>query len=110
MIAAARSSAVANASMSGWARTPDARIAFAVIPPLLVAATRVSFISAAMRKKFRMGLSTPFVDKERKPSIEVPDPKADGGRRKVAVKLGISNGVKTELAEGLREGDRVVLQ
>jgi HlyD family secretion protein len=49
-------------------------------------------------------------DKERKPSIEVPDPKAEGGRRKVAVKLGISNGVKTELAEGLREGDRVVLQ
>jgi HlyD family secretion protein len=49
-------------------------------------------------------------DKERKPSIEVPDPRAEGGRRKVAVKLGISNGVKTELAEGLREGDRVVLQ
>ena len=49
-------------------------------------------------------------DKDRKPSLEVPDPKADNGRRKVAVKLGISNGVKTEVAEGLREGDKVVLQ
>jgi HlyD family secretion protein len=49
-------------------------------------------------------------DKERKPSIEVPDPKATGGKRKVPVKLGISNGVKTEVAEGLRQGDRIVLQ
>ena len=49
-------------------------------------------------------------DKERKPSLEVPDAKADGGKRKVAVKLGISNGVKAELVEGLKEGDKVVLQ
>jgi HlyD family secretion protein len=49
-------------------------------------------------------------DKERKPSLEVPDPKAEGGKRKVAVKLGISNGVKAELIEGLKEGDKVVLQ
>jgi HlyD family secretion protein len=49
-------------------------------------------------------------DKDRKPSLEVPDPKAKEGRRKVAVKLGISNGVKTEIAEGVREGDKVVLQ
>jgi HlyD family secretion protein len=49
-------------------------------------------------------------DKDRKPSLEVPDPKAEGGKRKVAVKLGISNGVKTEVAEGLKEGDKVVLQ
>ncbi len=49
-------------------------------------------------------------DKDRKPSLEVPDPKADGGKRKVAVKLGISNGVKTELVAGLQAGDKVVLQ
>jgi HlyD family secretion protein len=49
-------------------------------------------------------------DKERKPSLEVPDPKGDGGKRKVAVKLGISNGVKAEILEGLKEGDKVVLQ
>jgi HlyD family secretion protein len=49
-------------------------------------------------------------DKERKPSLEVPDPRAEGGKRKVAAKLGISNGVKTELVDGLKAGDRVVLQ
>ena len=40
----------------------------------------------------------------------MPDPKAEGGKKKVAVKLGISNGVKTEIVEGLKEGDKVVLQ
>jgi HlyD family secretion protein len=54
--------------------------------------------------------SAVLYDKDRKPSLEVPDPKADGGLRKVAVTLGISNGVKTELVEGLKEGDKVVLQ
>jgi HlyD family secretion protein len=49
-------------------------------------------------------------DKDRKPSLEVPDPKAEKGRRKVATKLGISNGVKTELIEGVKEGDQVILQ
>jgi HlyD family secretion protein len=54
--------------------------------------------------------SAVLYDKERKPSLEVPDPKGEGGVRKIAVKLGISNGVKTELVEGLKEGDKVVLQ
>jgi HlyD family secretion protein len=54
--------------------------------------------------------SSVVYDKERQPSIEVPDPKAEGGKRKVAVKLGISNGVKTELVSGLAQGDKVVLQ
>ncbi len=49
-------------------------------------------------------------DKDRKPSIEVPDRSGAKGRRKVAVKLGIANGVKAEVAEGLKEGDQVVLQ
>jgi HlyD family secretion protein len=49
-------------------------------------------------------------DKERKASIEVPDPREKTGKRKVAVKLGISNGVKAEVAEGIKEGDKVVLQ
>jgi len=30
--------------------------------------------------------------------------------RKVAVNIGISNGAKTELLSGLKEGDEVVLQ
>ncbi len=49
-------------------------------------------------------------DKDRNASIEVPDAKAQNGKRKVAVKLGISNGVKTELLAGLNEGQQVILQ
>jgi len=49
-------------------------------------------------------------DKERNTSVEIPDPKADNGRRELAVKLGISNGIKTEVLEGLQENQQVVLQ
>jgi HlyD family secretion protein len=49
-------------------------------------------------------------DKDRNASVDVPDAKAEKGRRKVGVKLGISNGVKTELLAGLNEGQKVVLQ
>jgi HlyD family secretion protein len=49
-------------------------------------------------------------DKDRKTSVEVPDPKGENGRRKVPVKVGISNGVKAEVMEGLKPGDKVVLQ
>jgi HlyD family secretion protein len=49
-------------------------------------------------------------DKDRHTFIESPDPGAKTGKQKVAVKLGISNGVKTELISGLKEGQQVVLQ
>jgi HlyD family secretion protein len=49
-------------------------------------------------------------DKDKKASVEVPDPKAKDGKKKVAVNIGISNGAKTELLQGLKEGDQVVLQ
>ena len=49
-------------------------------------------------------------DNQKKASVEVPDPKAKDGKRKVAVNIGISNGAKTELLSGLKEGDQVVLQ
>jgi HlyD family secretion protein len=49
-------------------------------------------------------------DKDRKASVELPDPKAANGRKKVDVKLGISNGVKTEIVSGLTEKQQVVLQ
>lgn len=49
-------------------------------------------------------------DKDRNPSVEVPDSSQEKGRRKVAVKLGISNGIKTELSNGLQEGAQVILQ
>ena len=49
-------------------------------------------------------------DKDKKASTEVPDPKAKDGMRKVALSIGISNGAKTEVLSGLKEGDQVVLQ
>lgn len=49
-------------------------------------------------------------DKQRNASVEIPDPSAEKGRKKLPVKLGISNGVKTELVAGLKEGQKVILQ
>jgi HlyD family secretion protein len=49
-------------------------------------------------------------DKDKKASVEVPDPKAKDGKDKKAVNIGISNGAKTEVLSGLKEGDQVVLQ
>jgi HlyD family secretion protein len=49
-------------------------------------------------------------DKDKKASVEVPDPKGKDGKRKVAVEIGISNGAKTQIMAGLKEGDQVVLQ
>jgi HlyD family secretion protein len=49
-------------------------------------------------------------DKDKNASVEVPDPKAPEGKRKTTVKVGISNGSKTELLAGLKKDDKVVLQ
>jgi HlyD family secretion protein len=49
-------------------------------------------------------------DKDKKASVEVPDPAGKDGKKKVAVNIGISNGAKTELTSGLKEGDQVILQ
>jgi HlyD family secretion protein len=49
-------------------------------------------------------------DKDKKASVEIPDPKGKDGKKKLAVNIGISNGAKTELLQGLKEGDQVVLQ
>jgi len=49
-------------------------------------------------------------DKDKKASVEVPDPKGKDGKKKIAVNIGISNGAKTEVLSGLKEGDQVVLQ
>jgi len=49
-------------------------------------------------------------DKNRNASVEIPDPATEKGRRSVPVKLGISDGVKTELASGLKPGDKLILQ
>src|ERR1700687_5646858 len=49
-------------------------------------------------------------DRDRKASAEIPDAKAENGKKKLNVKLGISNGVKTEILEGLNDKQQVVLQ
>jgi len=49
-------------------------------------------------------------DKNRKATVELPDSKAENGKAKLSVKLGISNGVKTEILEGLNERQQVILQ
>lgn len=49
-------------------------------------------------------------DKDKSASVEIPDPKADTGRRRIAVKVGISNGVKAEILSGLPEGQKVIVQ
>ncbi len=49
-------------------------------------------------------------DKQHATFLEVPDPTSEKGRRQVPVKIGISNGVKTELVSGLKEGSKVILQ
>lgn len=49
-------------------------------------------------------------DKDRKASVQVPDPHAKDGERKMAINIGISNGAKTEVLSGLKEGDQVILQ
>lgn len=42
--------------------------------------------------------------------VEVPDLSTKTGRRQVAVKIGLSNGSRTEVLAGLRLGEQVVLQ
>jgi len=49
-------------------------------------------------------------DKDKNASVDIPVPSAKDGMKKIPVKIGISNGVKTEVASGLKEGDQVVLQ
>src|SRR3954452_1852183 len=49
-------------------------------------------------------------DKDKKASVEIPSPKAKEGKDKIAVNIGISNGAKTEVLSGLKEGQEVVLQ
>jgi len=49
-------------------------------------------------------------DRDRNTSVEVPEPRAKEGKRKIEIKTGISNGIKTEVLAGLKEGDQVILQ
>ncbi len=49
-------------------------------------------------------------NKDKSTSVQLPDPTAEKGVKKIAVTTGISNGAKTEILKGLQEGQQVVLQ
>ena len=49
-------------------------------------------------------------DKDKNASVDIPVPSAKNGMKKIPIKIGISNGVKTEVLAGLKQGDQVVLQ
>ncbi len=48
-------------------------------------------------------------DAGRNASVDVLDASQRGGRRRTPIKIGISNGTRTQVLEGLKEGDRIVL-
>jgi len=48
-------------------------------------------------------------DASRKASVEVLDARERTGRRRMPITVGISNGTRTQVMEGLNQGDRVVL-
>jgi HlyD family secretion protein len=49
-------------------------------------------------------------DNDKNAFVWVPDSKSKDGQKKLAVTAGISNGTRTEILSGLKEGDTVVLQ
>jgi HlyD family secretion protein len=49
-------------------------------------------------------------DNQKNASVNVPDKNQKDGQKKVPVKVGLSDGSKTEIVSGLKEGDTVVLQ
>jgi HlyD family secretion protein len=48
-------------------------------------------------------------DDKRNASVNIIDAAAPGGRRKVDVKVGVGNGTRIQVLQGLKAGDRVVL-
>ena len=48
-------------------------------------------------------------DVDRKPFVDIADPGADGGRRRVPVTVGVGNGSRLQILGGLEAGDQVVL-
>jgi HlyD family secretion protein len=48
-------------------------------------------------------------DAQRNPFVDVVDPGAKNGRRRVPVKVGVGNGTRMQVLSGLKAGDKVVL-
>ena len=49
-------------------------------------------------------------DGQKNATVEIPDKNQKEGKRKIPVKVGLSNGSVTEILSGLKEGDQVILQ
>jgi HlyD family secretion protein len=49
-------------------------------------------------------------DKDRNATVQVPDDKGKDGRRAVPIRVGLSNGSRTEILSGINAGDTVILQ
>jgi HlyD family secretion protein len=60
------------------------------------------------------GLSVPenavVYDNQKNATVDIPDKSQKDGQRKIPVKVGLSDGSKTEIVSGLKEGETVVLQ
>jgi HlyD family secretion protein len=54
--------------------------------------------------------SAVIYDKERNASVEIPAPGQPKGRERKPVKVGVSNGSRTEVLEGLSEKQQIILQ
>lgn len=54
--------------------------------------------------------SAVIYDQQRNASVEFPSPINPKGKEKKPVKVGISNGTRTEVLDGLKEGEKVILQ
>jgi HlyD family secretion protein len=54
--------------------------------------------------------SAVMYDGQKNALVEIPDKSQKDGKRKVPVKIGLSNGSVTEIVSGLKEGQQVVLQ
>jgi HlyD family secretion protein len=48
-------------------------------------------------------------DSQKNAYVEIAAPDAKNGRKKVAVKIGVGNGTKIQILEGLKQGDKVIL-
>jgi HlyD family secretion protein len=49
-------------------------------------------------------------DAKRNASVDLIAPDAKNGRQRVPITIGVSNGTRTQVVAGLKEGDRVILQ
>jgi HlyD family secretion protein len=53
--------------------------------------------------------SAVIYDAQKNPHVDLLAPADPGGRRRVPVKVGVGNGTKTQIVEGVKAGDTVVL-